>query len=51
MEALIKLNFLTLAFLGIILFFMGEIIGMVIKFIGLALAIIFTIVFLIMLCF
>jgi len=51
MEALLKLNFLALAFLGLLMFFMGEIIGMVIKFIGLALAIIFTIVFLIMVCF
>ena len=51
MEALIKLSFLGLAFLGLILFFLGEVIGVIIKYVGLILAIIFAIVFLVMACF
>ena len=51
MEALIKLSFLGLACLGLILFFLGEVIGMIIKYVGLILAIVFAIVFLVMVCF
>ena len=51
MEALIKISFLGLVFLGLMLFFLGEVIGMIIKYTGLILAIVFAIVFLVMVCF